>query len=113
MFDDAVPAVIPTFPPVVESAVVSPAAKLMSPPFPVRPDPTENMICPPFPLVALPVEKDILPLVPLLVVPEEKVRLPLTPEVPAFCVENDKEPLDVSTPMPLFNEMAPPVRGPE
>jgi hypothetical protein len=52
-----------------------------------------------------------IPLAPLLEVPDENTIAPLTPDTPAFTVEILMAPLVVATPVPVFNESEPPVRG--
>ena len=105
---DARPAVTEILPPIVLSAVVSPALRTTSPPAPVVPEPTVVKIDPPLPLVAEPVRNEIKPLSPLLVVPVINDRKPLTPLVPAFEVFKNIDPLDLVVPTPDVNETWPP-----
>ena len=51
----------------------------------------------------------MIPEVPSLAVPVENVNDPLTPEVPALTVCTTTEPLEVSRPAPVDNEIEPPV----
>jgi hypothetical protein len=96
-------------PPVLESAVASPAYKKTPPPAPVFPVPTPTLIKPPFPFSADPVPTYKAPEFPELVVPELNTNIPLAPLAPLFMVMIFKLPLLVVLPSPLSMVNAPPV----
>jgi hypothetical protein len=96
------PLVIEIEPP-LPAAVVPPAVRPISAPFPESPEPNVTVKAPAAPPVAEPVVMATLPDEPELEVPEARDMLPLTPANPASGVFKPIVPLLSAEPYPLTN----------